>query len=150
MNLTDFVLKAKLAGYAAGNRNKEIRFEDGARGYEYTDGRYNYTDHYHGSNPFAGTEYVRQDDGTLVWLMHYYGRTTTARIDQDAIYSFLKEAMLLVTPQYPFRGPREYEMGGFRYENKQNGTMDRFHGTETILCEEEQAYLLYYHGGGMR
>jgi hypothetical protein len=63
------------------------------------------------------------------------------------VYAFLKEAMLLVSPEYPFRGPSLFEKDSLRYENQQHGTLDSFHGTESIFENHEKVYLLHYHGG---
>jgi hypothetical protein len=70
--------------------------------------------------------------------------------DAKMIYIFLKEAMLQISPQYPFRGPAKFEKSTFRYENQQYGSLDRFHGIESIYENGEKAYVLYYHGGKIK
>ena len=67
--------------------------------------------------------------------------------DPKNIYSFLKEAMLLINPGYPFRGPAQLENNNFRYENLQNGSLNSFSGIESIYDNDEKVYVLYYHGG---
>ncbi len=79
--------------------------------------------------------------------MNYFGEVVSGGPDPKTIYSFLKEALLLIPPEYPFRGPAELVKQNFRYENVQNGDLDRFHGIERIYENDAKTYVLYYHGG---
>ena len=54
MTLIDFILKAKLSGYASGGEGQERKYDDGAVGFEIVARGYRYIDRYHGFNPFAG------------------------------------------------------------------------------------------------
>lgn len=147
MTLIDFIVKAKLSGYAGGGEGQEIKFDDGSKGFELTSDGYKYLDRYNGFNPFAGSEHVYKPDNTLIWVMNYYGEVLPSCSDPKSIYSFLKEAMLLINPEYPFRGPAQLEKQNFKYTNSQNGSLDNFHGIESIYENEEKIYVLYYHGG---
>ena len=55
--------------------------------------------------------------------------------------------MLLISSDYPFRGPARLEKQNYRYENQQHGSLDRFHGIERIYENNKEVYVLYYHGG---
>jgi hypothetical protein len=79
--------------------------------------------------------------------MNYYGQVLPKCSDPMKVYAFLKEAMRLVSPEYPFRGPALFEKGSLKYENQQYGTLDSFHGTECIFENNEKVYFLHYHGG---
>ncbi len=79
--------------------------------------------------------------------MNYFGEVLPSGSDTKSIYSFLKEAMFLISTEYPFRGPAKLEKDNFRYENQQHGSLDRFHGIECIYENSEKVYVLYYHGG---
>jgi len=147
MNLVDFIIKAKLSGYANDGENQEKNFNDGSKGFELTSDDYRYLDKYYGFNPFTGSEHVYKPDNTLIWVMNYYGEVLPNCPDPKNIYSFLKEAMLLINPRYPFRGPAQLENNNFRYENLQNGSLNSFSGIESIYDNDEKVYVLYYHGG---
>ncbi len=101
MELIEFIIKAKLSGYATGGESREKTFDDGSRGFEFESGGYRYQDRYYGFNPFSGTEHVYDAKGDL------------------------------------------------RYENRQNGTPEIFHGIESIDEAGKRVYVLYYHGGKM-
>jgi len=105
MTLIDFIIKAKLSGYASGGEGQELKFEDGSKGFELVSGDYRYLDSYNGFNPFSGSERVFDSDNILVWVMNYYGEVLPNCSDPKGIYSFLKDAMLLISPEYQFRGP---------------------------------------------
>lgn len=147
MTLLDFILQAKVAGYASGGEGFEKAFEDGSKGFEFTGHGYRYVDRYYGFNSFIGTEHIYTDTGSLLWGMNYFGEVLPGCAEPGEVYAFLKEAMLLISPEYPFRGPALFEKGLWRYENQQHGTVERFHGTESIFKNNQLVYILYYHGG---
>lgn len=145
----DFIIKAKISCYAAGGEKQERKFEDGSLGFEFSANGYRYIDRYYGFNPFSGTEHVYDDVGALIWKMNYFGEVLSTTADPKRIYSFLREAMALITPEYPYRGPSELKKDNLSYQNKQNGTLESFYGLETIHDGDEKVYYLYYHGGKM-
>jgi len=149
MELIDFILKAKLSAYAANDERYIREFDDGSKGFEYASGTYRYVDRFYGFNPFSGTEQVFDRRGLLIWKMNYYGEVVATGMDARKIYSFLKDALRLITPEYPFRGPANLEKEKFSYENIQKGTLDSFHGIESIYAIKERVYYLFYHGGKM-
>ena len=153
--LLDFILQGKISGYASGGEGGEKTFDDGSRGFEFTGHGYRYLDRYYGFNPFTGTEHIYSASysasdsasGPLLWVMNYYGQVLPVCSDPMQVYAFLKEAMRMVSPEYPFRGPAFFEKGSLKYENQQHGTLDGFHGTESIFENNEKVYFLHYHGG---
>lgn len=148
MTLIDFVLKAKRSTYASGE-GQQKKFDDGAVGFEIESDRFRYIDRYYGSNPFSGSEQVYDQENNLLWVMNYYGEVFSASSDSEEIYAFLKEAMLLISPEYPFRGPAELKKKNLRYENSQYGSFAHFHGVERIYENNDEVYVLHYHGGKM-
>ena len=150
MTLIDFILKAKLFGYASGGEGQEKKFDDGSVGFEIVSDGYRYLDRYNGFNPFAGSEQVFDSNDALLWIMNYFGEVLPSDSETKKIYSFLKKAMLQISPEYPFRGPSKLENQNLRYENKQYGSLDRFHGIESIYENNKKVYILYYHGGRMQ
>jgi len=69
--LIDFIMKAKISGYASGGEGQERKFDDGSLGFEFMANGYKYLDRYYGFNPFSGTEHVYDDNGSLIWTMNY-------------------------------------------------------------------------------
>jgi len=149
MALVEFIIKAKLSGYAAGREVRKRKFKDGSLGFEFKSEGYRYLDRYYGFNPFSGTEHVYDAGGILIWKMNYYGKILETHSNSGRIYGFLREAMSLVTPAFPFRGPAILEKEDFLYENRQNGSPESFHGVESIYEGGKRVYVLYYHGGKM-
>ncbi len=150
MILIDFILKAKLSGYANGGEGQKKKFDDGSVGFEILSDEYRYLDRYSGFNPFAGSEQIFDSNNALIWVMNYFGEVLPSDSEPNNIYSFLKEAMLQISPEYPFRGPAKLENQNMRYENKQHGSLDSFHGIENIYENNKKVYTLYYHGGRMQ
>ena len=66
ITLIDFIIKAKLSGYAGSGEGQELKFNDGSKGFEFLSGDYRYLDRYNGFNPFSGSERVFDSDNNLV------------------------------------------------------------------------------------
>ncbi len=60
--------------------------------------------------------------------MNYIGRVTGDNFSGD----FLKEALLLVPEDKPFRGPEKYVNGDYTYDCEIDGDYKWFLGRETI------------------
>ncbi len=149
MKRIDFIIKSKLAGYAGGGERLEKDFGDGFRGFQIISDSYRYIDRYTGFNPFSGSECVFNADGVPIWTLNYFGEVVAKQTRPVKIYSFLREAMLQITPENPFRGPAHLQLGDLRYENLVNGEFERFHGVESIYEGDLRVYILYYHGGSL-
>lgn len=141
MALIDFIIKAKLSGYASGGEGQEKKFDDGSLGFEMASDGYRYLDRYNGFNPFAGSEHIYDSNNALIWVMNYYGEVLPGRFEPKSIYLFLKEAMLLITSEYPFRGPAELEKHNFRYENTQNEGQEKTWGSDLNIQQAEKSLL---------
>jgi hypothetical protein len=147
MEIIDFIIDAKLSGYAAGSGNNELKFEDGSKGSEYKSKEYRYLDRFYGFNPFSGSEFVFDSSGKLIWTMNYFGKIVQDCKDPSAIYNFLRDAMAKIDRDFPFRGPSKLEKDGYLYRNHQSGLFERFHGEECITKDDLELYKLHYHGG---
>jgi hypothetical protein len=114
---------------------------------------YAYRDIYFGMGFFVGQETVSRDD-RVIWSMSYSGGVRAEITDRDtflAIYRFLRQTLLGVSVDYPFRGPRLFEQAGMVYRNEVEGVLDRFHGVETIGQHDGvPLYELRYSGGLLR
>ena len=140
-NLVDFLITAKKATYAgkgAETASSRVKSHD----LVYKDGEYMYYDTYLGGDKFAGEEALWISD-VPVWSMNYVGRVTGDNFSGD----FLKEALLRVPEDKPFRGPDDYSNGGYTYKCSIDGNYEWFQGKEIITLNGELIYECYFHGG---
>ncbi len=135
-----FLVHAKIHGYAgSGVKQRE---KDGSKTFEFVEGNFHYTDNYAGSHQAPGQEIVRwqRQDGQRIWYMAYSGGMLPKFWDdkqlEERTYAFLKEALMRVSPDFPFRGPEKYEetgeTAGFSYRMIVEGDIERFSGREWI------------------
>lgn len=138
--LADFLVIAKKNGYAG--RKEKLRQIDGSKTFTFQHGHFHYTDNYAGSYQAPGTEIVRWEraGGQRIWQMSYSGGMHKEHWRNDALaeetYDFLKDALMLVTPELPFRGPVRYANGDLKYVLEINGDIQRFSGVEIISSEK--------------
>lgn len=139
--LVDFLIKAKQATYAgkgAETASSRVRSHD----LIYREGDYMYYDTYLGGDKFAGEEALWILEVPF-WSMNYAGRVTGDNFSGD----FLKEALLRVPEEKPFRGPDEYTDGDYTYKCDIDGGFEWFQGYETISYKGALIYECYFHGG---
>ncbi len=146
MKLNEFLIKAKLRGYASSGEGGETRLDNGGKVLSYKEGDYEYKDTYFGFNPFIGEEIVWYK-GEFVWGMNFYGSVDENKVSAKEVYEFLKKAMSLVKEDRPFRGPSEFKDDGWKYTDGSEGTIENFKGKEKIYYQEELVYELDYQGG---
>ncbi|MBP3477660.1 MAG: helix-turn-helix transcriptional regulator [Lachnospiraceae bacterium] len=140
--ITAFLIKAKRNTYAAkGKEAKPSRTNSHDFGYEDNSG-YTYYDTYLGGERFAGEEAVWLHQNP-VWSMNYAGRVTGDSFDGD----FLKEVLMAVPEELPYRGPEIYTKGDYRYHSKVDGEFVWFQGYEEIFYLDTKIYECYFHGG---
>lgn len=143
--MIDFLLFAKRNTYAAkDNQTKASRKNSHDYCYEDENG-YAYYDTYLGGECFAGEEAVWHH-GTPVWSMNYAGRV----IGEDFSGDFLKEALLHVPADKPFRGPEIYTKGDYHYHCSVTGEFGWFQGYEEIFYRERKIYECFFHGSILR
>ena len=75
--------------------------------------------------------------------MNYVGRVTGSPFSGD----FLKEALLHVPEDAPYRGPAQYENGDYTYSCSVEGEFDWFQGKESITYQDKLVYECFFHGG---
>ncbi len=143
MKLNEFLLKAKLHGYATGEAKK---LDNGSKVFSYQEGEYEYKDTYFGFDPFIGEEIVFFR-GTFIWGMNFYGKIISNKVSAKDVYDLLKKAMLHIKEDCPFRGPSEFKENDFKYTDESEGTIEDFKGKEKIYYKWELVYELEYHGG---
>ena len=79
--------------------------------------------------------------------MNYYGQILSKNTDAKKLYTFLRKAMRQVMADRPFRGPNEFQEGGWIYQDESNGNVNFFSGLETIYHQDKKVFELKYHGG---
>ena len=146
MELSKFLVKAKITTYASDEEINERVLEDGAKELTFEDGEFKYRDRYYGFNPFVGEEIVWKN-GKIVWSMNYYGRIISNIAPAREVYEFLKIAMKQVKENRPFRGPENFKSGDLEYIDESSGDVNDFSGREKILFKGQVIYRLIYHGG---
>ena len=139
--LVEFLIRAKKATYA-GKGAETVSSREKSHDLTYRDGDYMYYDTYLGTGKFAGEEALWIKN-TPFWSMNYIGRVIGGPFSGD----FLKEALLRVPEDRPFRGPETYSNGDYTYHCENEGTFEWFHGIETICYKGSQIYECIFHGG---
>ena len=136
-----FLIKAKRATYA-GKGAETASSRPGSHDLVYREGDLMYYDTYLGGENFAGEEAL-WIAGAPCWSMNYAGRVTGAPFSCD----FLKEALLHVPADAPYRGPKLYENGDYAYACSVEGGFDWFQGKEIIAYQGRPIYECFFHGG---
>ena len=139
--LIDFLLRAKRSTYAAKSGlvdSSRPSSHDAA----YREGDYYYLDTYLGGKRFSGEEAVWIKN-VPVWSMNYTGRVTGEGFSGD----FLKEALMQVPREYPYRGPLCFQQGSLSYHAVIQGDFEWYSGVEEIFFEGRKVYECMFHGG---
>ena len=151
--LADFLVAAKRDTHAAdGNGAASASALSGAKQRDYRAGRFAFRDIHFGMARFTGQETVALDD-RVIWSMVYCGGVAPAVTDEAAIaliHSCLRQALYIVEPGRPFRGPRAFGRGDLRYLDDSEGDLATFRGTERIMRDGTLVYRLEYCGGLVR
>ena len=146
MELKQFLVKAKISGYASGGEGSEQVLSDGCKELTFQEGELRYRDRYFGFSPFVGEEVVWRND-EVIWAMNYYGLVFEDDAPADQVYRFLGQAMQQVKEDRPFRGPGSWKGQDFEYVDESQGTVELFTGLERIFYRGKEIYRLNYHGG---
>lgn len=113
--LSEFIVEANLATWAGDGKEVEPETPD-YKELEYARGNWSLRDRYTGYFRAPGMTTVRYK-GKPAWTMQYGGRGMTEGHEEKAkpTYEFLKKTLQRVSPDLPFRGPKEYLEGNRRY-----------------------------------
>src|SRR3954464_14804693 len=135
-DLAAFLVEAKRRTYAGLDDDATVATPllAGSKQLEHRAAPYAYRDIYFGMGFFVGQETVSRDE-RVIWSMSYSGGARAEITDRDtflAIYKFLRQALLGVHVDEPYRGPRRFKQADMVYRNEVEGGLDRFHGVETI------------------
>ena len=142
--IIQFLIRAKCATYA-GKGAETASSRPSSHDLEYREGDLMYLDTFLGGERFAGEEALWIGD-VPYWSMNYVGRVTGTPFSGD----FLKEALLRVPFEKPFRGPQEYSDGDYTYKCEVSGDFEWFQGYETIEYRGAVIYDCYFHGSTIK
>lgn len=143
-SLICFIVKAKKETYAS-KKGKVDSLRTGSHDYIFRDGEYTYCDSFFGSSFFSGQEIVYKKD-QAIWSMNYYGQVLDDHFSGD----FLKEALLQVNNEYPYRGIELYNKGEYTYTLAVEGNINSFSGHEKIYYRSDKIYECLFHGGMLK
>jgi len=151
-DLAAFLVEAKRRTYAGFDDDATVATPllAGSKQLEHRAPPYAYRDIYFGMGFFVGQETVSRE-GRVIWSMSYSGGARVEIRDRETfldIYKFLRQALLGVKVEQPYRGPPLFELDGMIYRNQAEGALDRFQGVETIARQDgTPLYELRYSGG---
>ena len=153
-DLAAFLIEAKRRTYAGLDDDATIAVSllAGSKQLEHRAAPYAYRDIYFGMGFFVGQETVSKDD-RVIWSMSYSGGARPEISDRTqllAIYGFLRQALLRVGGDRPYRGPPIFTAGDMTYRCDVEGAIARFQGNETISQGGAIIYELCYSGGLLR
>ena len=143
-SMIPFLVRAKRQTYAAGTLPGGSS-RPSSHDLPYREGDWLYIDTYLGGIHVIGEEAVWLVDRP-VWGMNYYGWMLVDEIP-EGFSAFLKEALLQVPEQAPYRGPQDFSVGLFAYACRWEGEVGCFRGDESILYKDAVIYRLNSHGG---
>lgn len=137
--LLPFIAQAHRHTYAAPPEIRkqfklETPFLPGHKCYYFKEKEWEYYDGYAGSEWAPGREVVLFQ-GKPVWAMSYQGKHNENYSNdffQSEVFPFLKKALINMDDTMPFRGPKEFTDGDFRYTFELKGDYQYFTGRESI------------------
>lgn len=143
-DIVSFLIRAKKSTYAAKGAEASPS-RPNSHDLHYAEGSLKYIDTYLGGEKFAGQEALFAD-GVPFWAMNYVGRVIADGFSGD----FLKESLLLVPEEFPYRGPLKYTNGDYTYTCNVKGDFHWFYGYEEIHHANVKVYECAFHGGDVK
>jgi len=144
--LLKFIHEAHQHTYAAPReikkkyRSKKPVYE-GHKEYTFTNKNFKYIDSYAGWKWPPGKELVFYNKKPI-WCMSYQGKISDnlSKVFIEKVYSFLKKALMQSPEKMPFRGPKKYSEGNFRYNFKIEGNYKYFAGRESVNYKGKKVF----------
>ena len=145
--LAEFIVEANKNTWAA-DKGKVAPQRPGCKELDYERGDWHLRDSYTGYFCAPGMTIVYYK-GQPAWTMAYGG--SGMEDDKYEIagqtFDFLKEVLMKVTPQLPYRGPKNFKDGEYQYKLKVKGDLADFDGKETITKGKELVFSQLFFGG---
>jgi hypothetical protein len=147
ITLANFLVKAKTNCYGSINDIQKTILPDGGTELNYKENLLSYRDRYYGGEPYIGEEVVLYKD-EVIWAMNFRGKVVNVdALPVEKVYSFIREAIKMMSPDNPYRGPSHYQSDLLHYYSEVTGTLEHFNGKEKIILKDELIYEGFYHGG---
>ncbi len=143
--LRQFLIDSNKAGYAGGEEKRWIKESDGSTTIPFQEGEWRSHDNFFGGEPYGGRVVVFYKDKPY-WMMVYYGWVGEG-MDNNLVYSVLRNALKQMPEDAPFRGLSEYVQEDFTYSNSWTGDVERYTGKEQIHQGDKLVYQANYMGG---
>ncbi|MBI4225463.1 MAG: hypothetical protein HY617_04030 [Candidatus Sungbacteria bacterium] len=143
--LRQFLVDSNKAGYAGGEEKKWIKESDWSTTIPFQKGEWRSHDNFFGGEPYGGRVIVFHQDRPI-WMMVYYGRVEKG-VETNPVYQVLRNALMRMPEDHPFRGPKEYQEGEYAYTNSWEGDIEQFSGEEKITQGGALIYKADYLGG---
>ncbi len=143
--LRQFLVDSNKAGYAGGDEKKWIKEPDGSTTIPFEKSAWQSHDNFFSGEPYGGRVIVFYDNKPY-WMMVYYGWVPEG-VATDPVYAVLRNALMQMPEDAPFRGPREYKQDNYTYSNTWTGDVERYSGEERITEAEKLVYKANYMGG---
>lgn len=143
--LKQFLIDTNNAGYANGDREKWIKEPDNSTTITFKKGPWKAHDNFFGGEPYGGRIIVFYKNKPY-WIMVYYG-WIIKEFESNLVYGVLRNALMEMPEDAPFRGPNEYKQNEFTYSNTWNGEVEKFSGMEQITQGKNLIYKANYMGG---
>lgn len=144
--LLNFIAQAHKNTYAAPKEIKKqyrckTSFLPDHKDYDFVKGKWRYHDSYAGKLWAPGREIVFFQDKPI-WCMSYQGQTKENISEKiiEETFQFLKKALRNFDKAKPFRGPKEYSEGDFKYMFQIKGNYKYFVGQERILFKGKSVF----------
>lgn len=144
-SLGRFLIDSNRAGYAGGKEKKWIKESDGSTTIPFEKGPWRSHDNFFGGEPYGGRTIVFYQRKPC-WIMVYYGWVERG-VETDPVYAVLRNALMRMPKEAPYRGPKEYKEGTYVYTNTWKGEIGRFSGEEKITQDGKLIYKANYMGG---
>lgn len=146
--LAGFIVEANRNTWAAGKGKVKVPQRPGFKELDYESGNWHLRDSYAGyfSAPGMTTVYYKDQPA---WTMVYGGKGMEDNRYGivEPTFDFLKEALMRVTPNLPYRGPENFKANEWQYKLKVNGDLAGFDGKEVIFKDKELVFSQIIFGG---
>ena len=142
--LRQFLIDSNKAGYAGGDSKKWIKEPNGSTTIPFEQGPWRSHDNFYGGEPYGGRVIVFHEERPT-WMMVYYGWVVEG-VNADKVYEVLRNALMQMPEDAPYRGPKRYEEGEYVYTNAWDGDLEKYSGEEKISQGERLVYQANYMG----
>lgn len=145
--LAEFIVEANKNTWAA-DKGEVTPQRPGCKELDYKKEDWHLRDSYTGYFRAPGMTIIYYK-GQPAWTMAYGG----SGMEEDkyeitgSTFDFLKAALMKVTPQLPYRGPKNYRDGEYKYKLRVNGDLADFDGKEEIFKNKELVFSQLFFGG---